>query len=480
MPDKVLSSPLIEFSLIRSTIPSLERETWQIRGNSDTIVDLAKAARSGVAEAVSGLSTKLAGIELHLGAVSSRLGDVADAVGYLTSVVERGFFELTLIGELQLAELRRIAEILSQPVQTKLSELRRRGVARFEVGLLAEAEADMQRVLDLDETDFHAHLHIAHIRLLEGDLSAALTSYGAAERYARSLVSADSFWRAMALLGMARAEHLSGDLVAAIDHSDNSIGIIPQRADAHFDRAVYLIAAGRGQEAVEAMATVLRLNPLTGWVLLQMEGSITTELMDRASARATVEALEVGEGLRELLSEFRDLYDRAAHHGWTSHRFYPAGSTWGEVRVAEPPQPQTSQVPSDAPFVDVVADNTRLAVELAKVRDLIQVVGGLKGNRFWLDSDPTVDSLLEPWGGPNDQEVARLRELERRVDAQRILIFGPAWTRFVNEKKRLVGKMREAWPRRWDEMNALSEALTDLGRRVRDRLDGPFIAAQSD
>jgi YD repeat-containing protein len=118
-----------------------------------------------------------------------------------------------------------------------------RGILRAQIGDLAGAQSDFERVLEIKPQEWRALREIGNIRLMAGDAAGALESYLCALRHEER--DADLQTNA----GLACSELDDGE--GAVQHYHSAIAVNPLHADAHNNLAAELVKYGRYDEALK-------------------------------------------------------------------------------------------------------------------------------------------------------------------------------------------------------------------------------------
>ena len=201
------------------------------------------------------------------GELGAELGAIKRAISQgldkLNETVTAGFSELATLGESTVRHLDAIEKLLERPLDTTARELRQRALQAYRWGLFEEAEADFEKSVSANPYDHVSHLHMGHIRLMEGRTGEAEGSYRKAARYALAPPKGDPARAidngAFALMNLARALTEVGETDDAFEAAQSARQLRPDRPDVLYEYARVAVLADRPDKAEPAWRRCLEI-----------------------------------------------------------------------------------------------------------------------------------------------------------------------------------------------------------------------------
>jgi tetratricopeptide (TPR) repeat protein len=214
-------------------------------------------------------------------AVNSRLDDISDGLTHISAQVRQVSGEVEALRadfnwamgalywqmEAQQQQLKRILDVLQEPLDTQAKELRKRAVKAYERGLVSDPEwfgdalNDFLISAEKNRYDFLVHFYIADIYLYHQkptELDKARKYFLNASRYAEFAEDRASYYSALALMYAGFVCYLQRDDEAAIEYSNRAAKLYPGLIEASYNHAKFAAAAGLAEVAIPSLERALR------------------------------------------------------------------------------------------------------------------------------------------------------------------------------------------------------------------------------
>lgn len=180
----------------------------------------------------------------------------------LNSHFHWGFGELIWRLDQQTEQTKDLIDILTNPLEIQVKELRERGIECYNYGWYPEALEFLHEAMNKSRIDYIVAHYLGNIYLYEyGNYEQALSFFSKAARFSQPKSSKHYVY---ALMSQGYAYYLrndEGDIVKGIECLSLAMDRLPGHLEARYQYAVLCAAAKRYEEAVESISYILHADP---------------------------------------------------------------------------------------------------------------------------------------------------------------------------------------------------------------------------
>ncbi|MDQ4146509.1 MAG: tetratricopeptide repeat protein, partial [Pseudomonadota bacterium] len=261
-----------------------------------------------------------------------------------------GFSELAWRVEQQTDAIKRVEEILLNPLDVQARELRKRGIMAYNYGWFDVALKDLKEAMEKSRVDYVIAHYLGNIYLFhENDFDNAVSHYSDAVRFSKPFSTTH---HAIALASLGLAYYLSdrGDrmdnLRAAADSLSSAVATIPGNLELRFQKSQYCVLVGRVDEAIEELDYLIRadirfvLRILTEGDFIAVREQVNSLLVRYATELATEAKRLLAERMVDADRFRKSVYTPIGRHSYgppTSDRYVGVvkGHPLGKVKDPE-------------------------------------------------------------------------------------------------------------------------------------------------